>query len=324
MKIAEYLRSKTSKYLLKVAFLALERLRFPASLWSLIILMPELRVTAIPEFKSISVDGVVNWSDWNANKPCDHVVSGWQPDSWGYSKCNIQIQAFQNFVCAHTIQNWRCDIQELEGFSNSKSNLFDFDSLNKMVAINSQEMINPITQEKLKENLAHKEIRIIHAKSAGDYFHRYAWDGRVFLINSGGSHHLAAARYIASRLHKKVPLEGKLSNHQLNPEAVNALCDDFYVFIIPSAYVVTSGFKNAMKSFGATYYWRPMPRPLHKDYRAIFLPKKEKLSLIVAESLIQAKCLELGEYLISLCSFQLDNERSFNYLNSIQLPAKND
>lgn len=70
--------------------------------------------------------------------------------------------------------------------------------MDDMVVRNSPEMIDEISPAKLAKNLAWDEIRII-SHVDHDYFATWAWDGRVFLMNSGGSHHFAAAKYIAAR-----------------------------------------------------------------------------------------------------------------------------
>ncbi|CAM5427238.1 putative protein OS=Stutzerimonas stutzeri OX=316 GN=CXK94_17845 PE=4 SV=1 [Stutzerimonas stutzeri] len=83
--------------------------------------------------------------------------------------------------------------------------------MDDMVVRNSPEMIDEISPAKLAKNLAWDEIRII-SHVDHDYFATWAWDGRVFLMNSGGSHHFAAAKYIAARLEQPVELTGTYKN----------------------------------------------------------------------------------------------------------------
>ncbi|WP_448132588.1 DUF6685 family protein [Stutzerimonas chloritidismutans] len=58
------------------------------------------------------------------------------------------------------IQRWRCDIQQVDGFSASKSELKEFATMDDMVVRNSPEMIDEISPAKLAKNLAWDEIRI--------------------------------------------------------------------------------------------------------------------------------------------------------------------
>jgi hypothetical protein len=66
----------------------------------------------------------------------------------------------------------------------------------------------------------------------GDSFLNHGWDGRICLINSGGSHHFATAHYLAGVARLPVELTGMLKGYQLNPAAINALTEQFELFAI--------------------------------------------------------------------------------------------
>jgi len=170
----------------------------------------------------------------------------------------------------------------------------------EMVETNSSEMIDQITHEKLAENLAHDEIRIIHSRSTSDHFTRYSWDGRLWLFNDGGSHHTAAAKYIATRLREPVALTGNLHTYSLNADAVNSLCNDFEMFIMPK---VSMEFFDAMCAFKATWFSHAMPSP-YEDMQAILLPRSEERSMRVAAELSKARIPNLGTYLLDLLEKQ--------------------
>lgn len=101
-----------------------------------------------------------------------------------------------------------------------------------MAETNLRNMIDLITADKLRKNLAWNKIRILHRDYPSDYFARYLWDGRVSFINSGGSHHFTATRYIASRIGASVPLRGKLHTDPINEMAVASLQRDYEMFVI--------------------------------------------------------------------------------------------
>lgn len=137
-------------------------------------------------------------------------LMGWkQRDKHSYGSFILHRPEYAQIAQRAIVEDWGCDITDVQGFAGSKSELRNFTSTDQMVETNSPDMIESISPAKLAENLAHREIRIIHAPGI-DYFQRYAWDGRLFLINSGGSHHFAAAKYIAARLPQAVALRGKL------------------------------------------------------------------------------------------------------------------
>ncbi|HCF2896160.1 TPA: hypothetical protein NID31_006287, partial [Pseudomonas aeruginosa] len=143
------------------------------------------------------------------------------------------------------------------------------------------------------------EIRILHREDPSDHFACYRWDGRLFLMNSGGSHHFAAARYIASRLRHSVPLQGRLKVYGLNSASVGSLARDFEIFALrddPAGYMA---FHDAMRAYGAAYLHRRLPRP-YDDCRAVFLPRGDVRSLRVAAVLQELGFFDLGDHLQEL------------------------
>lgn len=181
-------------------------------------------INSMPD--SIGLSSVIRWHELgqasyrgSIRRPLGELF-GWAPDSIrGYGSLTIEWPEFEFLEHCTTVPRWTCDISDIHGFSASKSKLENFTSTDAMVEENSPSMISEFTLAKLQENLAHREIRIIHSPGS-DYFCRYAWDGRVFLVNDGGSHHLAAAKYIASRLGESVPLSGKLEVRSLNASVI--------------------------------------------------------------------------------------------------------
>jgi Family of unknown function (DUF6685) len=155
-----------------------------------------------------------------------------------------------------------------------------------MVETNSREMIDSITEHKLQENLAWNQIRILRSDPAlkNDWFERHMWDGgRIFLINEGGSHHFAAARYIAARLHQNVPLSGRLKTYRIDQVAAAALCSrfDMYAFARDGAY---GEFVSAMSSFRAPFSVYRMPGPSAEN-QIVLLPTIDKRAVKVSATL---------------------------------------
>lgn len=230
-------------------------------------------------------------------------LMGWKrEDRHGYRSFILHRPEYAQIGQQQTLEDWPCDIGDVHGFAASKSALCEFTSTDQMVETNSREMIDAITPEKLAANLAHDEIRIIHSPGC-DFFQHHQWDGRLFLINSGGSHHFAAAKYIAARLGEPVPLRGKLYSYSLNALAITSLRRDFEMFVLPDTPQVSQDFHEAMESFRATWLWHHMPRPF-ADTKAILLPRSERRSMKVAALLHQAGVTDLGEHLTQLAERQ--------------------
>lgn len=279
----------------------------PATLLRLLQTTPELRVDLPPPPLSIDATSIVRWHELGIPSPLEWprrnpgVLRGWKASGNYYDSFTVARQEYTQ-LGQRTELKVELDINEVDGVSASKSDLTTFQTLDQLVETNSGEMIDEISDAKLAKNLAHREIRILHGDS--DYFARYLWDGRTFLMNSGGSHHFAAARYLAKRLNQRVPLRGRLYVYELNGSAVAALRRDFEMFVISDEAAIANDFHEAMRSFQATWLWHPMPRPYEKT-RAILLPRAEKRSLRVAQALRDAGVLDFGAYLTDLVAHQV-------------------
>lgn len=274
---------------------------------------PDICVSLDGTAPCIAAESVVPWHELLARRHdpdclypphCEQgALHGWkQRDRYSYGGFSLHRPEYAQIGQRRIDDIWACDITDVYGFEASKSELLNFANTDQMVEANSRDMIDAITHEKLAENLAHEEIRIIHSPGS-DYFRRHVWDGRVFLINSGGSHHFAAAKYIAARLPEAVTLRGKLYTYSLNAVAIASLRRDFEMFAISNHTSISLGFHDAMKAFRATWLWHPMPRPL-ENAKAILLPKAERRSMQVAAALRNAGIADLGAHLAQLASLQ--------------------
>jgi hypothetical protein len=291
----------------------------PASIHALIDAHPSLSIPLREPARSIASSSVARWHEWGETS-FNHwphrnrgEVMGWRYASGAYSSFCVKREEFVNFGSCAITEGWECDIQDVTGLAASKSELKDFDTLDRMVETNSRKMIESITAEKLRENLAWGEIRILHRDDPSDFFARYLWDDRVFLINSGGSHHFAAARYIAARIGSPVLLRGKLRTYAINEMAVVSLQRDYEMFVIADTPNAALGFHDAMQRFRASYLWQYLPRP-YLDCRAILLPKADARSMKVATALHQARFFDLGLYLRGLVARQANTQPSDSLL----------
>lgn len=131
-----------------------------------------------------------------------------------------------------TKTKYSIDISEINGFSASKSNLNEFINMTHFVEVKCLNYFE-ISPEELKRNLAWDEIRIISRKDPSDYFRMYGWSDKLFLVNDGGSHHLASAQYIASRLNTQVPLTARLDLISLDHTGLNNFLKTYSSILLP-------------------------------------------------------------------------------------------
>ena len=280
-------------------------LGIPASVRAIVEAFPALKVHLREPAQSIAASSVVLWHEWGGAvhgswpRLAAGEMLGWRNQGGQYGSFHLTREDLARLGCREVKEQWRCEIQDVEGLSASKSELRDFASLDDMVATNSRPMIEPMSLEKLDQNLAWSEIRILHREDPSDHFACYRWDGRLFLMNSGGSHHFAAARYIASRLRRSVPLQGRLKIYGLNSASVSSLVRDFEIFALRAEPMSYMAFHDAMRAYGAAYLHRRLPRP-YEDSRAVFLPRDDIRSVRVAAVLHEWGFFDLGDHLQEL------------------------
>jgi len=282
---------------------------YPVSLIRLLQERPDIRVSLGNTTQSIAADSVVPWHRLGMafHEHCGDrlqhskpgMLMGWkQHANYGYGSFHLYCPDYFLIGQHHITEHWVCDIAEVHGFGASKSKLCEFASTDQMVEANSRDMINEITHKKLIDNLNHKDIGIIHSPGR-DFFCRYSWDGRLFLMNSDGSHHFAAAKYIAARLPELVEIRGTLHTYSLNGVAIASLRRDYDMFIICDDPSISGRFHEAMKAFKVTWLWSPMPLAFG-DIKVIFLPKTQRRSMRVADLLRGAGVADLGALLARL------------------------
>jgi len=281
----------------------------PSRLVQLLQERPHMRVQIADVNAVIDERSVVRWHEWGDPEllAWPHggrgLVTGWQDGNGAYETFKTTIPAFMAFAKCHSINEWACDIQDIYGFSNSDSNLQQFDNLDALVQKNARDLITVISPESLAKNLAHPGICILNCEKTTDHFVRFAWDRRLFLNNTGGSHHLAAARFIARRIGQRVRLPGTLRTYAVSEEAVGRLQADYDMFAISNDPASREAFHDAMSSFKATYFVHRLPTPVD-DAIAVLLPRDETRSAMVASVMRDARMFDIGAHLALVCARQ--------------------
>lgn len=264
---------------------------------------PDFRVPAVRTSNSIDFDSVPKWETFGqtggGTGPAharQAVLMGWRRENSRYSDHRVAGPALNRLVKRVVVDDWQCDLQDLHGFANSKSDLRVFMSTDDMVVANSPEMIEDTTLAGLQANLGHDQIRVIGARPGSDWFQVHQWDGRMFVVNDGGSHHLAAAKYIAARIKEPVELTAPLHYHSLDRDAVAELRAEYDMYVVSHESEVSNLFFSAMEDDGVTWFWRDLPEPYWGE-RAIFLPRAEPMSQKVSQAFQAAGFEELGAHL---------------------------
>lgn len=144
------------------------------------------------------------------------------------------VRNFNLIFNSRSFPDYTIDISELTYMSNSSSDLSACTDLESFAERFCPDYIADITEDNLAAMLSHPDIGIIHSPVLTcDHFVIHGWANQVGLMNGNGSHHLAAAKYIAQRLNKPVPLQAEVHYHTINATAFGHFNDRYIGFIIP-------------------------------------------------------------------------------------------
>ncbi len=284
-----------------------EEFGYPATLCRMLAAYPQIRIHLDEPEPCIHASSVPCWHELGKHSPLSWPrrprgsLMGWHTSGGRWQSFSITRPEYAEIARCEIEQGWCCDVTDIDGFAASKADLWAFATTDAMAEARCQWLISEVNQEQLVKSLAHKEIRIIHIPGTTDHFTRYQWDGRLWLMNDGGSHHTAAAKYLAARLGQRVPVSGRRYTYSLNALAIASLRRDYEMFAINyEDDEAAEAFFGAMRAFRATWLWHPLPRPYERA-RAVLLPKDEARSMRVAVELRRAGVADLGEHLSALC-----------------------
>lgn len=285
----------------------------PVRLRRLLAERPEFKAALIGPAADIAMASVPRWQNITTagtgvarRRAKRSELLGWRRDGTRYSSFTAACPSLGRLVTQVVIKNWKCDLQDLHGFAASKSKLKTFVSTDEMVETNSSDMIENVSAEGLRKNLAHDQIRVIGANAGTDWLQVHQWAGRMYLVNDGGSHHLAAAKYIAARIGTPVTMTAPLHYYKVDAGAVAALRAEYDVYLVNNERELSNTFLSAMEADGATWLWHDMPEP-YTSVRGIFLPRAEPLSMRVSRAFQEAGFVDLGAHLEEMASRDIPN-----------------
>ncbi|WP_348762092.1 DUF6685 family protein [uncultured Salinisphaera sp.] len=233
----------------------------------------------------------------------DGLLTGWARDSFGdYRGHRRTCQPLLDFAST-TKRQVAIDIRDIDGLSCSKGPLEKYDCLTDFVRHECKKELGEADETAFYRALAHDEIRIIHCENPADHLSSYAWDGRVFLSNVGGSHHFAVAQYLSRSFDLPVIIEAEIHQTSLNSFAIEALSDEFDIFAAHAEANSECVFIDAMRPFGAAFYWIPLPDRFGPA-SAIFLPRSDQRARRAADVLRDAGFTDLCALLLDIAKKQ--------------------
>lgn len=295
---------------------ALDEAGIPATMAAVLQAHPALLKADFLEKKTASSNDIHRWDGLGASARGfdgqQGILLGWADALGSYQSIDLPVPALKSLVTSKRIDSFSCDIADIETLSGGKSSLTDFENLDDFARQRCADKIADVSKQGLMKNLQHDQIRIL-GPNPSDSLSRFAWDDRINLLNDGGAHHFAAARYIAKTTGISVPITARLHEYALSAVAANELTGQFDIFAIgdPSSDPRAGlAMQDAFKSLRATFFIGSMPWSPNTHTReasAVFLPKSDAKSQRVAKLFRKEGMMDLG----ALLEEKLEHQRSF-------------
>ena len=133
---------------------------------------------------------------------------------------------------------------------------------------------DPAWIEKL---LGWHELRFNAAPGAGETLESFSWHDRGYhLLNQGGAHHFAAARYLAGFYAPRFCINAPLARYSINHEAAQDILNAYDMFCEPEDQAMLEAFTHRMAAAGVPHATCPAPPPWDGTYRLLLLPRDNR------------------------------------------------
>lgn len=258
----------------------------------------------------IWLHSAARWDAWN--RDLDHrplpidfwIIEGAQHY---HTKRSIRIPEIDNLVEFEIKEDFCCDIKDIKGISASKSMKYDFSSIEEFAIARCQEFIGTGDESDFERNIKWGEIRLHNMK-----FRALSWsEYSPFWVNSGGSHHFAAAYHLASRKEIEYRVYGKLVKAKVNKRAVYELVSSWNMFLMDEVSIFTD-FMDSMRNYKCNFGVCDVPRGLLRiDYFTSERPNRSSNVRVIFLSCADEKACKVSR------AFQSAGFANFNeYVNS--------
>jgi len=199
------------------------------------------------ENKTISMDGVTRLHDWSV------LIT-----EVGNENEKISVVDVVGF------EQRKVEIQEIYGLFSSKSNLSKFSSLHEFAEANCKHLIGDVSEAQL-----HKMLNWYQLPQNGELYsiNQYYWDkNRKYFSNSGGSHHFAAACYIASKLRRPTFIDAKITKYGKNYSNLDKLTKNFKIYILKDLNIKLD---DLLRQYPVKYSWYESPFKLINKHSSV-------------------------------------------------------
>lgn len=203
--------------------------------------------------ETVWLPSIPKWEDWcrDALKNTPKEIDFYAPENNRLQRRPREVEEISNLIQIRNYQSFDCDIKEVHGIAASKSNDIPYKDIKEF----SEKGCSEFLPQGFDKNIMWPEIRLHSMR-----FENKEWAGNNYhWLNSGGSHHFAAAWHNAHTEKRNYTLSGTLREMTVNKSALFALSQkwDMYIMDKTTAYCE---FMDAMESFNCSFVVCPVPR----------------------------------------------------------------
>lgn len=273
---------------------------------------------AFDPHRSVALSDLIRWDLWFR-----------AASEIGRTHADRAFRSYGALAQSHGDPRFSCTLREVMGFANSKSDLASYSDLDALALDTAANLVQDTSPARLDENLSWTgvSLRRVRTVDRGSFF-RCLWDGRIFWLNDDGSHHFAAARYIAGQLGVDIELQARdlvtVSLHEAN---VQTMLNDWHLFAVDDffhgeevRYAITESLLGlfwegepmpprgpslfaCLQAVKAPFFVVALPSGFNDRARApvaIFLPRQSRTDRI-ASAFHNAGAFDLGDFFRTLC-----------------------
>ncbi len=262
--------------------------------------------------RSIWHSSAARWDLWNRSidfetQALDYRVMS--PGEHWHTKTHLSIDALDSLIAREHATKHTFDIKEIKGLAASKSSDYPFDSISQFAVERCQKYIGDGLAPRLDRNMEWGEIHLDRMS-----FCHFSWAKQhtPFWMNSGGSHHFAAAHYVASRQGLNFKLEGRLTKYSVSTLSALSLNSQWAMFLLDDVSIFTT-FMDAMSDFRCDFGVSEVPRQLFSNetfypddssssrcVKVVFLKRDDKKARATAQVLTDAGFASFNPYIEKL------------------------
>lgn len=210
---------------------------------------------------------------------------------------NLQ-RIIDQLIDSHTFKD-RIDLTKLDGLSASRSagewkNLYEFGHYN-------------IEQFGSKVSDFEFSIKYSFGRSRPETVFYCHWDGKLFWMNDGGSHHASTAYYQAMNSNHQYSLNSEVTAYYINEFAAEELTNSFNMAVIENNHESNVLTSLLVKYNQVPFQSIPFTAPFDESHSLYFFPKSEPRSRMTYEEITRNEnqnLISFNSFLLKLIGFQ--------------------